>query len=58
MAWVIMCATSPPLYIRADSKLGITARASEADKFATEMEATKRLLELRLPRDWLVIEQI
>lgn len=56
--WVIMCATLPPLYIRSESKLGITARATEADRFETEMEATKRLLELRLPRDWLVIEQI
>lgn len=52
-----MLPTAPPLYVRSASALGVTARASEADKFENEMEAVKKLLELKLSPDWFVIEE-
>jgi len=45
------------MYVKDYAAYGVTYRASEADRFETEMEATKRLLELRLPRDWMCVPE-
>ena len=55
MAWVIVSIGPPPLFVRTKAPSGVTFQRLEADRFDTEMEATKKLLELRLPRDWFVI---
>ena len=47
---------SPSLYVKSSAAYGVTYRSSEAECFESEMEATTRLLELRLPRDWFVVE--
>ncbi len=57
MSWVIMHPGPPPMYVKDYAAYGVTYRASEADRFETEMEATKRLLELRLPRDWMCVPE-
>jgi len=55
MEWLIMHIGPPPLYIKTSALSGVTFRRPEADRFDSEMAATKKLLELRLPRDWFVI---
>ncbi len=55
MPWVIMHPGPPPMYVKDYAAYGVTYRATEADRFESEMEATSKMLELKLSRDWFVI---
>ncbi len=57
MFWVIMQPGPPPLYIKSGAASGVTYRAAEAERFASEYEATMKLLQLNLPRNWFVVSR-